>query len=346
MAFISSFVPATTASSSFAGQAVSAGPSTATASITMEVFSLDKYAKMNDDARPPPSPPSSSGMSAYYSAYVDSLKAKIIPFRGAKETETTAGMSVSAILAQSTPYFNILAKAGSPAFGAGGDPETQIGFEPDHVSDRYIAKCMTKQYKQSACPTGVYTTACTEGSTHGSADAARLAAVSAMFRMKQRSTAQKYGDFCESRRKGIILAHGCSYEESLVVRNVVSARTFVLGVSEKEGTCVRYAAGQSVEEKYMVQSVDMQYKALSAKWGTYDVMCCDGNTAGMAETKRVQSLSARFRSNQMSAGKKAQSEYDSRRYARSMFRSCSYEEEVFNKYPAVAASMRPQTARY
>lgn len=346
MAFVSTFAPAVTARASFAGQAVSAAPSAPTATVTMEAYSLDKYAKMNDDARPPPPPPSTSGTSAYYSAFVDSLKAKIIPFRGAKNLETTIGMSVPAILAQSTPYFNILAKAGSPAFGAGGDPESQIGFEPDHISDRYIAKCMTQQYKQSACPTGVYTTACTEGSTHGSADAARLAAVSTVFRMKQRSTAQKYGDFCESRRKGIILAHGCNYEESLVANNVVSARTFVQGVSEKEGTCVRYANGQSVEEKYMAQSVDMQYKALSAKWGTYDVMCCDGNTAGMAETKRVQSLAARFRTNQMSAGKKAQSAYDSRKYARSMFRSCSYEEEVFNNYPAVAASMRPQTARY
>lgn len=346
MAFVSTFVPAVNARASFSGQAVSAAPPAGTATWTMEAYSLDKYAKMNDDSRPLPPPPAPSGTSAYYSAWIDSLKTKIIPFRAARDTETTIGMSVNAVLAQSTPYFNILAKAGSSSFGAGGDPETQIGFPPAQASDRYIAKCMTMQYKQSACPTGVYTTACTEGSTHGSADAARLAAVSAQFRMKQRSTAQKYGDFCESRRKGIILSHGCNYEESLVVNNIVSARTFVQGVSEKEGTCVRYAIGQSPEEKYMVQSVDMQYKALSAKWGTYDVMCADGNTAGMAETKRVQSLASRYRTNQMSAGKKAQSAYDSRKYARSVFRSCSYEEEVFNNYPAVAASMRPQTARY
>lgn len=200
----------------------------------------------------------------------------------------------------------------------------QIGFADTQASDRYIAKCMVQQYKQSACPTGVYTTACTEGSTHGSGEDARLAAVSAQFRLKQRSTAQKYGDFCESRRKGIILAHGCSHEEGLVAKNVVSARTFVQGVSEKEGTCIRYAVGQSPEESYMVNSVDKQYKALSTKWGTYDVMCNDGNTAGMADTKRVQSLASRFRTNQMPAGKKAQSAYDSRRYARSMFRTCSY----------------------
>lgn len=346
MAFVSTFVPAVKARASFSGQAVTAAPPVATANMTMEAFNMDKYAAMNDDARPPPPPAAPAGMSAYYSAWVDSLKTKIIPFRGAKDTEVATGKSVGAILAQSTPYFRILAKAGSSSFGAGGDPETQIGFPPGQASDRYIAKCMMQQYKQSACPTGVYTTACTEGSTPGSADAARLNAVFAQFRMKQRSTAQKYGDFCESRRKGIILSHGCNHEEGMVVSNIVSARTFVQGVSEKESTCVRYATGQSVAEKYMAESVEKQYKALSTKWGTYDVMCADGNTPGMAETKRVQNLAARFRTNQMSANKKAQSAYDSRKYARSMFRSCSYEEVLFNKYPAVAASMRPLTARY
>lgn len=127
MAFVSTFVPAVTARASFAGQAVTAAaPSASTATVTMEAYSLDKYAAMNDDARPVPAPAAPSGSSAYYTAWRDSLKLKYSPFRGAKDTETTVGMSVNAILAQSTPYFKILAKAGSPAFGAGGDPETQV----------------------------------------------------------------------------------------------------------------------------------------------------------------------------------------------------------------------------
>jgi hypothetical protein len=96
----------------------------------------------------------------------------------------------------------------------------------------------------------------------------------------------------------------------------------------------------------MVSSVDRQYKALSSRWGTYDVMCTDGNTAGMAETKRVQSLASSFRTNQLPTGKKEQSKYDSRIYARSTFRTCNYEEVLFQAYPAVAASMRPTSVRY
>lgn len=339
---------AVTGRQAFAGDAVcQSTASQNAATVTMAAWSMDKYAAMNDDARaPPPPPPTPQGSSSYWVAYRDSLKEKFSPFRGAKDTETTAKKSNAAIMAASTPYFTILSKANSGAFGAGGDPDTQIGFPPQQAADKYMAKCMVQQYKQSACPTGVYSTQCTEGSVRGAADESRVAALAAQFRMKQRSTAQKYGDFCESRRKAIQLAHGCSYEESLVTKNVVSARTFVLGKSESLGTCVRYAMDQSPEEKYFVYSIDKQYKQMSASKGTYDVMCCDGTTAGMAETKRVQALATRFRTNQLSEGKKAQMKYDSRLYARTVFRACNYETAIFENYPAAAASMRPMTARY
>lgn len=91
----------------------------------------------------------------------------------------------------------------------------------------------------------------------------------------------------------------------------------------------------------------MQYKKRAVAGGIYTGTCADGNTSGLAEFKRVQAMSARYRAGMQSAGFKAQAKYDARKFAITMFReSCDYEEVIFNKYPAVSASMRPLTARY
>lgn len=72
----------------------------------------------------------------------------------------------------------------------------------------------------------------------------------------------------------------------------------------------------------------MQYKQFACPTGVYEPACCDGNQAGLADFKRVQSMSARFRANQMSANAKAQAKYDAKLYARNVSRCCSYEEDV------------------
>jgi hypothetical protein len=311
----------------------------------MAAYSLDKYTKMS--TTPSSGPLKPSAPSSGWKAFAASLALKNAPYAGTPSAYRKAiyTKDVAAILSQTTPYFSLLAKSGSSAFGKGGDPDAAISPYKQR-SDAYIAACLTKQYKQAACATGVYGVNCTEGASKGAADDSRVAALAARFRMKQRTTSQKFADFTESRRKAISLAHGCSYEEKLVTSNVVAARSFVLGAAEKSGTCVRYAIGQSPAEAYMVASVDKQYKAMATSTGIYGVQCCDGTTSGMAETKRVLNLSARFRANQMSAGQKAQQAYDARKYARTQFRACNYETAIFENFPAVAASMRPTSARY
>lgn len=72
----------------------------------------------------------------------------------------------------------------------------------------------------------------------------------------------------------------------------------------------------------------MQYKQNACSTGVYDVQCTDGNQAGLADFKRVQAMSARFRANQMSASAKAQAKYDAKLYARNISRCCTYEEEL------------------
>lgn len=203
------------------------------------------------------------------------------------------------------------------------------------------------QYKMTAVPNGVYSVRCTEGTVKHQAEESRSAALSAEFRLKQRSRVQKFADYTETRRKAIIASYGCSYEEKLVDRFPVAARAVVRGASEAMGVCVRYAEGVTKEEKYMAGCVDKQSKFRSVPYGVYDVLCSDGNAKNVAEFKRVSAISAQFRAGQISAIAKEQLKYDTAKYARDYYsHGCTYEEKLYNKYPAVAASMRPDAARY
>lgn len=186
-----------------------------------------------------------------------------------------------------------------------------------------------------------------EGAARGQAEQARNAALSMEFRRKQRSCGAKFADYTETRRKAMIAAKGCSYEEGLVARYPAAARAFVLGGSEARSTCVRYAVGESVEEKYMVDSVDKQLKFKAVPRGVYDVVCNDGNARNMAEYKRVSALAAKYRAKQMSPLAREQLKFDAAKYARKFFaHGCDYEETLFNRYAAVGMAMRPNTARY
>lgn len=295
----------------------------------------------------PEEPPAPSEPSKWWVMYRDSLKEKFNPFRAVRDPETTSGMSQAAIAAASTPYARIISRINAGGIGAGGDPDTMITYEPITSADRYMAECVTKQNKMTACPGGVYSVRCTEGTTKGQAEDSRIASLATSFRMGHRSTSQKFGDFTEVRRKAIIACAGCSYEEKLVDLFPISARAVVRSGSESKGVCVRYAVGMTPEETYMAGCVDKQSKFRAVPYGVYDVMCNDGSVKGNAEFKRISDLSARFRAGQLPKTAKEQIKFDSAKYARDYYgHGCDYEEVLFNKYPAVSASMRPDYARY
>lgn len=192
-----------------------------------------------------------------------------------------------------------------------------------------------------------YTAACTEGTVKGAADAARVASLSATFRAGHRSVAQKYGDYTEARRQATIAAHGCSYEEALLGAYPRTAAAMLLGTAEATRACVRYASAASPAEAYMAASVDAAMKARAVAGGVYAPSCTDGSTGGEAEAKRVAAVAARFRSAHLPQTTRAAARYDAARAARVHYgHGCSYEEGLFDKYSAVAAAMRPSTARY
>lgn len=139
----------------------------------------------------------------------------------------------------------------------------------------------------------------------------------------------------------------CDYEEKLSSRYPGSAKAVVRGYAEARSMCYRSADPAAEAERYMSDSVDKQYKMRAVPGGVYGVTCQDGAAKGLPEFKRVQALSARFRAGQKSLLQRSAFAYDSAKVARANYaHMCSYEEDIFNKYPAVSAAMRPATSRY
>lgn len=223
-------------------------------------------------------------------------------------------------------------------------------------ADAYMAECVTSQYKAMANPTGVYSIACTEGAAKLQAEESRELANMNAFRQLQRPIGQKYADMYTTRLTGVRMAHGCSHEEKQLCDFPQVAKAMVRGYSEAKKICVRYntstafvkecGSEEDIASAYMSERIDMQYKQMACPNGEYAATCAEGNTAGLADFKRVQAMSARFRANLMPEIVKAQSRYDAKLSARTLARCCDYEEAVFNKFPATAAAMRPLISRY
>lgn len=223
------------------------------------------------------------------------------------------------------------------------------GTTPPKVTraDTYMAGCVTKQYKETACSNGLFGVKCTEGTTRGMAEESRVMSLATDFRRGTRDMITKYGDVFESRKMAIVACHGCDYEEKLVLNYKRVASTMVTGQSEADGVCARYADSADPAEKYMTDCVDKQNKFRAVNGGLYGVMCQDASVSGMAEFKRTIALAAKFRAGQLPKIVIEQNKFNARMYGRERYAAfCEYEEGLFNKYPSTAMAMRPRMVRH
>lgn len=119
------------------------------------------------------------------------------------------------------------------------------------------------------------------------------------------------------------------------LRKQSSAMSRPVGVSNAFG-----AVGQILykADKYMAQSVLMQYYKIANPTGEYGVQCTEGSVKGMAEFARVRSLYGRFRASQASPSKRYGDMYENRKQAIVASHECSHEEKQFCGYENVAAS--------
>lgn len=208
-------------------------------------------------------------------------------------------------------------------------------------ADDYMKDTIEKQYKAMTMTSGVYSTLCTEGSTKGAADMARVRVLGARFRMNQVSQVEKERMKFENRKQAITSAHGCEYEEKLFSKYPKSTAMYNLKKAEAALTCGRYAVPNTLEESYMAQSVDMQMKKRAVPYGEYTTKCSDGTTKDQAEAGRVAGMATLYRVAQLPTGLLEAGRYNSMMYALNQFgHGCSYEEKLFVKYPAIAGAMR------
>lgn len=289
---------------------------------------LSKYNAMAT-AKPAPLP--SSQPSSIWTEFIEDVTEKLLPVRGSVSAATPFDDMMRSIQARATLF------------------EAPGGAPYKRPEEEYMQACVVAQYKRAAVATGVYGVACAEGAQSGQAELSRVAALAARFRAGQRPSAQKFGDWFESRKQAVSSAHQCTYEERLFLKYGGVAATSVRASAEARRVCIRYAgsAAASPAERYMVSCVDKQLKMRAVPNGVYGTQCDDGSVSGMAEYKRVAALGVEFRVKQMGKLEREQWRFDARKEGRDVYaHMCSYEEGLFNKYPAVGAAMRGPDVRY
>eukprot|EP00168_Porphyra_purpurea_P017765 TRINITY_DN629_c0_g1_i9.p2 TRINITY_DN629_c0_g1~~TRINITY_DN629_c0_g1_i9.p2 ORF type:complete len:406 (-),score=127.19 TRINITY_DN629_c0_g1_i9:161-1249(-) len=214
------------------------------------------------------------------------------------------------------------------------------------VVDDYMAASVMRQYKAAAVPGGVYTPQCTEGAAAGDAEAKRVYATTQAFRARQSTARAAAAARFETRRRGIMAAHGCAHEEDRVVAFPSMAASMVIGQAEALRACSRYQVPASPAERYMAAAVERRYAAVQCPTGEFTV-CTDGAAKGEAEAARVAGGSTAYRARTLPTGTQAQGRFNARAYATAQYgHGCGYEEALFAAYPAVAGAMRPSTGAY
>lgn len=209
------------------------------------------------------------------------------------------------------------------------------------VADDYMSKAVTREAKQAGTPFGVYTVQCTEGTSSSfTAESTRLAVLASSFRLRQASTSARYADLYATRRAAVIAAAGSHVAESYAVKYPARASAGVIRRAEALRACSRYFTNDGGAEEMMYNCVENQYKAMKVAGGVYSTSCCDGRTAGDAETARTAGLAANFRAGTMSNSAKTQMRYNASLEAVFKSRGCDYEEKQFCDFPKMAGAIR------
>lgn len=213
-------------------------------------------------------------------------------------------------------------------------------------AEKYMANSVRLQYKRTAVPSGVYGVQCTEGNVKFAADQVRIRVLNANYRQMQRSPSKKYFDLYENRRNAISVSHECHHEERQLCSYTQVAATYNDAKSEALGQCSRYATPETVEEAAMLRYMNIQQNIAANPSGVYNTSCNEGAARGQAEGVRIAALNAAFRNGQKSTGLLLQEKYNQRQQGYAACQSCSYEESLVSRYPAVGAAFRSKTYGY
>lgn len=213
-------------------------------------------------------------------------------------------------------------------------------------ADEYMANSVRRQYIAMTNPLGTFGVQCTEGSVQDAAEVSRVRALNLSFRMRQSSPSKTAFDLFENRKNAIASSHECSHEEKQFATCPKVAASYNLGKAEANGTCLRYASPETVEEAAMMRYMDIQQKIAVNPTGVYNVWCNEGAAKGQSEDIRIAALNAAYRQGQKSANKLMDEKYQQKKAGYAASHGCNYEEGLVSNFPAIGASFRSKSYGY
>uniref|UniRef100_A0A7S2ZJ35 Uncharacterized protein n=1 Tax=Rhodosorus marinus TaxID=101924 RepID=A0A7S2ZJ35_9RHOD len=212
---------------------------------------------------------------------------------------------------------------------------------PARPEDLFMADKITKAYKSKTMQNGIYSTLCTEGTTKGAADTARVRALHYEFRQKQKPMNLRKRELFENRKEAIISANGCHHEEEMFSTYKTATLAYNAKKAEAAMACSKYSMPETLAENYMAECVNKQLLAKAVPNGVYGFNCLDGTTKDHAEQLRIATVAGAFRTSQMSESVRQGARREQVKRALALYtHNCHHEEKLFSAYPAVAATMR------
>jgi len=212
--------------------------------------------------------------------------------------------------------------------------------------DEFMAKDVTKQYIAKACPSGVPSLQCIEGTTFDEPWDSRTLKRQSELRYRQLPVSLRIHNMYETRKNALIAAHGCTHEENRVLNNPILASAMVIGQAEATRACNRYIVSSGPAEDMMCRSVENIYMKAVNGSGVFTSACTDGQAKYEAYLNKVRCGSTAFRAKQYSASQKESAKYAAKRMAIARNHICVYEDGLYSKYPRLAGSMRPAFGYY
>ncbi|KAJ8906012.1 hypothetical protein NDN08_002512 [Rhodosorus marinus] len=212
---------------------------------------------------------------------------------------------------------------------------------PARAEDLFMADKITKAYKGKTMQNGIYSTMCTEGTTKGAADIARVRALAYEFRQKQKPMNLRKRELYENRKEAMISANGCHAEELKFSKYKAATMAYNMKKAESAMACSRYSMPETLSENYMAECVNKQLMVKAVPYGVYGFNCLDGTTKDHAEHLRISTVASAFRTSQLSESVRQGARRAQVKQALALYaHNCNHEELLFTTFPAVAAMMR------
>lgn len=206
-------------------------------------------------------------------------------------------------------------------------------------AEEFIANDRVREAKKMATSGGIYNTRCTEGAVPLEAEFKRVFNRTNAFREAQKPINVRLNKAYNDRRMAFILADGMDSEEKKISSMPLLTKVTMAAYSEGRATCSKYATPFSMEENYIMKMYMNDAKKKACPNGEYKLGCQEGTTKGQAEALRVAVGSGLYRNQAKSASDVARFSYDAPQDAMKFTAPGDAKEGYYNKWASVASAV-------